>query len=209
MRVRSILIVAVCAAVAALLALPALAQQPASANPPVRFRGTVSKVEGDKVTLKERSGQEMTLMMNDKTGFIGVKKASLKDVTKDKFVGITSMPQPDGSLKAVEVHIFPEERRGTGEGHYDWDLQPNSKMTNANISAQVSGKNGQELTLTPKDHEPVKITVPKNTTIVTYVPADRTMLKKGAKVFVIANKGADGSITVLRFNIGMGVTPPM
>jgi hypothetical protein len=119
------------------------------------------------------------------------------------------MPQPDGSLNAVEVHIFPEAMRGTGEGHYPWDLQPQSTMTNANVEQVVSAVDGRTLTLKYKDGEK-KITVPANAPIVTYVPGDKSDIKPGAKVFIVAVKQADGTLQGRAWRIGRdGVTPPM
>jgi hypothetical protein len=119
------------------------------------------------------------------------------------------MPQPDGSLNAVEVHIFPESMRGTGEGHYPWDLQPQSTMTNANVEQVVSAVDGRTLTLKYKDGEK-KITVLANAPIVTYVPGDKSDIKPGAKVFIVAVKQADGTLQGRAWRIGRdGLTPPM
>ena len=119
------------------------------------------------------------------------------------------MPQADGSLSAVEVHIFPEAMRGTGEGHYSWDLRPKSTMTNANVDQVVTAVDGRTLTLKYKDGEK-KITVHVSAPIVTYVPGDKTDIKPGAKVFVVAVKQADGSLQGRAWRIGRdGVTPPM
>jgi len=119
------------------------------------------------------------------------------------------MPQADGGLTAVEVHIFPESMRGTGEGHYPWDLQPKSTMTNANVEQVVSAVEGRTLTLKYKDGEK-KITVPANAPIVTYVAGDKSDIKPGAKVFIVAVKQADGTLVGRAWRIGRdGLTPPM
>jgi hypothetical protein len=119
--------------------------------------------------VKARDGAELKLTLSDKPQIAGIIKASLADIKQNSFVGVTAMPQPDGSLSAVEVHIFPEAMRGTGEGHYPWDLQPQSTMTNANVEQVVSAVDGRTLTLKYKDGEK-KIAVPANAPIVTYVP---------------------------------------
>jgi hypothetical protein len=126
------------------------------------------------------------------------------------FVGSTAMPQPDGSQKAIEVHIFPEAMRGTGEGHYAWDLEPNSTMTNANVEQSVTGVDGQTLTLKYKNGEK-KILVTQDTVIVTYNPGDKADLVPGTKIFVgAAKKQPDGSLQAARINYGKdGLTPPM
>ena len=119
------------------------------------------------------------------------------------------MPQADGSLSALEVHIFPEAMRGTGEGHYPWDLRPQSTMTNANVDDVVSAVEGNTLTLKYKDGEK-KILVPATIPIVTYVPGDTNDLKPGAKVFIIAVKQADGTLQGRAWRVGRdGITPPM
>jgi hypothetical protein len=128
---------------------------------------------------------------------------------KTRFVGVTALPQPDGSLSAVEVHIFLESMRGTCEGHYPWDLKPQSTMTNANVEQVISAVNGRTLTLKHEDGEN-KITVPVNAPIVTYVPGDKRDIKVGAKVFIVAVKQTDGTLLGRAWRIGRdGVTPPM
>lgn len=191
---------------ATLLAAPlAQAQDP----PPVRIRGTIERVDGATAVVKARDGAELKVTVAEKPQIAGIVKASLSDIKQNSFVGVTAMPQPDGSLSAVEVHIFPESMRGTGEGHYPWDLQPKSTMTNANVEQVVSAVDGRTLTLKYKDGE-TKITVPATAPIVTYVPGDASDIKPGAKVFIVAVKQADGTLQGRAWRIGRdGVTPPM
>jgi len=141
---------------------------------------------------------------------VGVEKASLADIKEGSYVGSAAMPQPDGSQKALEVHIFPEAMRGTGEGHRPWDLRPQSTMTNANVEQVVTGVDGHTLSVKYKDGEK-KLVVPPDTPIVTYVPGDKSELKPGAKIFIAAAaKQADGSLQAPRVNYGKdGLTPPM
>jgi hypothetical protein len=115
--------------------------------------------------------------MTDNVAVRGIVKASLSDIKQNSFIGVTGMPQADGSQKAVEIHIFPEALRGTGEGHRPWDLMPNSTMTNATVAQMVKGVEGDEITLKYKDGEK-KIVVAPNTTIVTYVPGDKSELSR-------------------------------
>jgi hypothetical protein len=198
-------------ALASVLALAIGFAAPVSAQtPPMRIRGEIAKVEGDMVTIHTRTGEMVTVKTTEKTAVTGVKKIEFSEVTKDKFVGIASHPEADGKLRALEVLVFPEAARGANEGHYPWDLEPNSMMTNANISAAVSGANGRELTLTPKGHDPVTIYVPEGVPVVTFGPAEKSEIKPGAKVMVIGIKQEDGSIMSPRILVGQGgIKPPM
>jgi hypothetical protein len=198
-------------AIAALLTAPLICAQLARAQepPPVRIRGTIERVDGAIYVVKARDGAELRVTVADNPQIAGIIKASLSDIKQNSFVGVTAMPQPDGSLSAVEVHIFPEAMRGTGEGHYPWDLQPQSTMTNANVEQVVSAIDGRTLPLKYKDGEK-KITVPANAPIVTYVPGDKGDIKPGAKVFIVAVKQADGTLLGRAWRIGRdGLTPPM
>src|SRR5262247_3233104 len=191
---------------AAIVAAPMAWAQDA---PPIRVRGTIERVEDPVYVIKARDGAELKLTVAAKPSIAALVKASLADIKQGSFVGVTSMPQPDGSLSALEVHIFPEAMRGTGEGHYPWDLRPQSTMTNANVEQVVTAVDGQTLTLKYKDGEK-KIFVPANTPIVVYVPGDRSDLKPGAKVFIAAVKKPDGTLQGRAWRVGRdGVTPPM
>ena len=181
----------------------------AQESPTVRVRGTIERVEGPIYVIKARDGAELKLTVADNAQIAGVVKASLSDIKQNAFVGVTSMPQHDGTLSAIEVHIFPEAMRGTGEGHYPWDLQPQSTMTNASVDQIDTAADGRTLTLKYKDGEK-KITVPANTPIVSYVPGDRSDIKPGAKVFIVAVKQADGTLQGRAWRVGRdGITPPM
>jgi hypothetical protein len=182
------------------------AQQPA----PVRVRGEIEKVDGNTLTVKSREGASVTIKLKDNALIAGVEKAALADIKQNSFVGITAMPQADGTQKAVEVHIFPESRRGAGEGHRPWDLLPNSTMTNANVEQLVTSVEGPMLTMKYKDGEK-KISVPNNATIVQFVSGDKADLKPGAKIFVAAGtKLPNGDIETAGINVGKnGLTPPM
>jgi hypothetical protein len=179
-------------------------------QPPVRVRGTVEAVNGPVLSVKSRDGSMVKVKLTDNVVVRAVVKASLTDIKAGSFVGVTGMPQADGSQKAVEVHIFPEAMRGTGEGHRPWDLQPNSTMTNANVDVAVAGVNGPELTLKYKDGEK-KVIVPPGIPIVTYAPSDKTELKPGAQIFIGATtKLEDGSLEASAVSVGRdGVPPPM
>jgi Domain of unknown function (DUF5666) len=176
----------------------------------VRVRGTIERVDGNTIAVKSRDGSELKVALADKALIVAIVKASMADIKQGSFVGVTGMPQADGSQRAIEVHIFPEAMRGTGEGHYAWDLRPGSTMTNANVEQTVTGVDGHTLSVKYKDGEK-KITVPPDATIVTYMPGEKSELKPGTKIFVAAAKKlADGTLEAPRVNYGRdGLTPPM
>ena len=181
----------------------------ALAQDTVRVRGTIENIDGATYVIKARDGGELKVALADNAQIAAVVKASLADIKQGLFVGVTAMPQPDGSLSALEVHVFPEAMRGTGEGHYSWDLRPKSTMTNANVDQVVTAVDGQTLTLKYKDGEK-KIFVAADTPIVAYVRGDNSDLKPGAKVFIAAVKQPDGTLQGRAWRIGRdGVTPPM
>jgi hypothetical protein len=195
--------------VAASFALTCIAV-PASAQETVRIRGTIEKVDGPAYVVKNRDGAEYKLTVSDPGLYVGIVKSTMADIKPGMFVGSTGMTQPDGSQKAIEVHIFPESMRGTGEGHYDWDLKPNTKMTNANVEQTVAGVDGPVLSVKYKDGEK-KLMVTPETVVVTYIIGDKSDLKPGTKIFVAAGKKqADGSVQTPRVTYGKdGLTPPM
>jgi hypothetical protein len=127
----------------------------------VRVRGTIERVEGQTLVVQSREGAELKVVLADNALVVGLVKASLSDIKPGSFVGVTGMPQADGSQKALEVHIFPEAMRGTGEGHRPWDLRPQSTMTNANVEQTVAGIDRQTLTLKYKDGEKKVIVLPE------------------------------------------------
>jgi hypothetical protein len=182
----------------------------ANAQDTVRVRGTIERLDGPVYVVKARDGTELKITLMDNGIVVAIVKASLADIKPGLFVGSTGMPQPDGSQKAIEVHIFPEAMRGTGEGHYPWDLQADSTMTNANVEESVAGVDGQTLTLKYKNGEK-KIIVTPQTAVVTYSPGDKADLKPGTKIFIaVAKKQPDGTLQAARINYGKdGITPPM
>jgi len=198
-------------AIAALLiaAVSAVAIAQAPANPPVRLRGTVERIDRTHLIVKTNTGQSMNVKLADNYVVVGIAKASLADVASGKFIGTTTVGERDGALVALEVHIFPENMRGTGEGHYDWDLRPSSKMTNANVASVTSMGKDRVLTVQYKGGEK-KVLVPEKAVIVSFTPADRSELKPGVQVFVNAQRQPDGSLTAARVNVGLkGQVPPM
>jgi hypothetical protein len=176
----------------------------------VRVRGTIASIDGQTLDVKGRDGAPIKVKLAEDIKVLAVDRKSMADVKQGVFVGITAMPLPDGTQKAVEIHIFPEALRGTGEGHRPWDLMPNSTMTNANIESAVASSDGRELVLKYKDGEK-KFIVPANVEVVMFAPAAVADLKPGEKIFVVAGKKqADGSILAPSIVVGRnGVNPPM
>jgi hypothetical protein len=196
------------AALALAFSASAFAQQPAT----VRARGTIEKVDGNVLDVKLRDGTATKLTLKDNPGIGAVVPAKLSDVKPGSNVGITSIPQADGSLKAYELHIFPPQQR-VNEGHGAYDTQPNSQMTNGRVEASVAAINDQVLTVTYKQgdkSDQKKITVTPQTIVVTTVPGNKDDLKPGAQFVVFhAVKAADGTLSAEAIAVGRGVAPPM
>jgi uncharacterized protein (DUF2147 family) len=180
---------------------------PASAQEIVRIRGTIERIDGPVYVIKNREGAELKLTLTDNPLFVAISPSSKADIKAGMFVGSAGMMQPDGTQKAIEVHIFPESMRGTGEGHYDWDLKPQSKMTNGNVEETVSGVNGPVLSVKYKDGEK-KLVVTPETVVVTYVPGNKDEVKPGTKVFVAAKKQPDGTFQAPRITYGRNGAGP-
>jgi hypothetical protein len=184
----------------------AIAQQSPT---PSRVRGTIEGVDGDVLAVKSRSGEDVKLHMAGDMRVVGIIKISLAEIKVGSFIGATTVPGPDGAQNAVEVHVFPEDMRGTGEGSRPYDLRPNSTMTNATVAESVAGNDGHTLTIKYKDGEK-KVVVGPDTPVVTYVPADKSDLKAGAKVIAFMKQLPDGSFETNRVSVGRdGLTPPM
>jgi hypothetical protein len=178
-------------------------------EPTVRVRGKVERVDGDIYVVKARSGGEVKVRLPDNVTVVALTRASLADIRQGSYVGVSGMPQPDGSQKALEVHIFPDAMRGSGEGHRGWDLQPSSTMTNGAVEQTAASADGQVLTLKYKDGEK-KIIVSPDTPIVVYVAGDKSELKPGTPIFIsAATRQPDGTLLTPRVNVGRGVAPPM
>ena len=193
-------------AMVAISTLAALAQK---APVPTRVRGTIESVEGDSILVKSRSGEDVKLHIASDLSVAGITRIALADIKIGSFVGTTTVRGPDGGENAVEVHVFPESMRGTGEGSRPYDLKPNSSMTNATVSESVVGNDGHTLLVKYKDGEK-KVFVSDMTPIVTFVPGDKSDLKPGAKVIAFMKQLPDGSFQTNRVSVGRdGLTPPM
>ena len=176
----------------------------------VRVRGTIENVDGNVLTVKTREGQDVKVKLPDNARVLGLEKASIDDIKQGTYVGVSAMPQTDGSQKALHVHIFPDAMRGVAEGFGPWDVRPNSTMTNATVDNMVTGTDGRNITVKYKDGEK-KIVVPPDAAIVKYVPGNKDALKAGAKIFIVAAvKQPDGMLEAPNVSVGLnGLTPPM
>jgi hypothetical protein len=208
-----------------LMAGAAAAQMSSSGKPaPEHVRGDIVSVEGNTVTVKSRSGEALKLQLADDVRVSEVKKADLADIRDGAFIGTTAVQQPDGTLRALEVHVFPDSMRGTGEGHRPWDLQPGSTMTNATVSgsgAAAGGKSGSTMTnanvakvegrkLTLKYSGGEKsVVVPSDAKIVKLEPASRSDLRPGVHLFALASRQGDGTLRAERVTVGKDLAPPM
>jgi hypothetical protein len=194
------------ALILSVLASVAWTQQP----PPVRIRGTIESVDGAMLMIKSREGTDMKVRVTDNVAVFGVAKTEMSEIKPGSYIGVSAMPEPDGTQKALAVHIFPETQRGAAEGFRPWDLRPNSTMTNATVAETVKGTDGQNILVKYKDGEK-KVVVPPDTPIVTFVAGDKSELKPGAKIIIFgAVKKDDGTLEANRVNVGRdGITPPM
>ena len=194
-------------AAAAMLAA-AMAAAAASAQQSARVRGTIDKVDGNTLSIKSRDGADLKITLANNAMVVGVEKASLADIKQGSYVGSAAMPQADGSQKALEVHIFPEPMRGTGEGHRPYAPVPDSTMTNGTVGDTVAAVDGQGFIVKYRDGEK-RIVVPPGVPIVRYVIGDRSDLKPGAHFTVLsATRQPDGTLETARINVGRdGVVP--
>ena len=194
-------------AVVSVLASSAWAQQPPA---PTRIRGTIDAVDGKTLSIKTREGTDVKVNMTDDLTVIGIAKSSLSEIKQGSYIGVSAMPQPDGSQKAIAIHIFMESQRGAAEGFRPWDLRPNSTMTNATVAQTVASVDGQVIEVKYKDGEK-KVVVPPDAAIVAFAAGDKAEVKPGAKIIIFgAKKLADGSLETNRIGGGRdGIAPPM
>jgi len=178
---------------------------------PLRVRGTIEKVDGDTLTVKTRSGETATVKLSADARVAAMTKATLADIKTGGFIGVTAMPQPDGTQKAIGIHIFMESQKGVvADRHFPWDREPGSTMTNANVDTMVSGVDGQTVTVKYKDGEK-KVIISPTTPIVAMAPGSKADLKPGAQFIIMAaQKQPDGTLVAPAINVGRdGAAPPM
>jgi hypothetical protein len=181
----------------------------AAAQTPTRIRGTISSVEGTVVHVTPNGGGDDAVTLGATTKVTLVAPTTLDAIKPGSFIGTAARTEADGSLVALEVHVFPESMRGSGEGHRPFDLGPKSTMTNGTVGQQVIGKTGQTLSVDYKGGQK-QIVVPPDVPVVTFAPGDAALLVKGAHVIVFAQTGADGALTAANMLVGKdGLVPPM
>ena len=179
-----------------------------AATKPLGVRGTITAVDADSLKVHTSRNEDLAIHLGKDTQVRGVTLAQVSDIKAGSYIGTAATPQPDGTLKALEIHVFPPEMAGTGDGHRPWDLEKNSTMTNGSVGSVVAGA-GRTLTVQYKGGEK-KVVVPDDVPIVNLVPGDRSLLAPGVKVVLFAKKEADASLTALAISAGKnGVTPPM
>ena len=176
---------------------------------PVRVRGEIDKVDGDTLSVKSRSGENLTVKLAEPLRVSAMVKASLADIKEGSFIGVSAMPQPDGTQKAYAVHIFMDAQKGVVADRFsEWDSRPGSTMTNANVDTTVAGKDGQELMVKYKDGEK-KVQIPPGIPIARYVPGTAADLKAGAKIFIgAAQRQPDGTLNAPNVAVGRDIDPP-
>ena len=176
---------------------------------PVRVRGSVVSLDGSKLVVHEKDSKDVSVNLADNFAALAVVKSSMADIKEGTFIGTATVTQPDSTLRSQEVVVFPDKMRGTGEGHYPWDLGKSSMMTNATVANAVKGVEGQTVTVTYKGGEK-KIDIPANVPVVALVPATKEEIKPGAIVFVPTQRQPDGSLNGGAVLFGKdGVIPPM
>jgi hypothetical protein len=175
---------------------------------PTRVRGAIIAVEGDALKIHSNRGEDLQVVLTPDTQIRGVTLAQVSEIKPGSYIGSAAVPLPDGSLKALEVHVFPPEMAGTGDGHRAFDLTPDSTMTNGSVGDLVAS-NGRTITVNYKGGQK-KIVIPDDVPIVNLMPGDRSLLKPGVKVVLQAQKGSDNALTALSISAGEnGVAPPM
>jgi len=197
------------ATILATVSVAAFAQTPGSAPAPSRIRGEIVSVNGDVLVVHRANADNVTISFKPETPVGAVKNVKLTEIKAGAYVGAASLPGPDGKLTAREVLVFPEAMRGTGDGHYAWDLLPGSMMTNANVDTIVEASSGRELTLSYKGGTKV-VTVPEGAPVVTFTDATRSDVVAGKKVFIVASMTGPGHYDARRVIVEKdGVAPPM
>jgi hypothetical protein len=195
------------AALAGGLAL--LASAVAQTRPPTRIRGEIVSFSGDTLTVHRHSGETVKIALAASVPISAVRRIKLADIKPGSFIGTAAKADIQGKLTAQEVVVFPESERGTGEGHYAWDLGSHSTMTNANVDAVVEGTSGNDLHLSYKGGSNA-VTVPPNVPIVTFIQAARGDLVAGKQAFVVATEQSAKRFVAQRVVVEKdGVVPPM
>jgi len=199
-------------AVAAALAVSGVAFAPPAdaqtAGTPARLRGKIDAVSGDTLQMTLRNGTKESVKLPADVRVTWLMVAQPTDIQPGSYVGTAAVLQPDGTLKALEVQVFPPSMRGVGEGTRPWDLGAQSSMTNGTVGSMVAAE-GRTITITYKGGEK-RVVVPNDVPIVTYEPTDRTALTQGANILINGTRAADGAVTAGSVSVGKnGLVPPM
>jgi hypothetical protein len=203
-RLRNTLLISSLLASALMLAGPSQADD----VKPTRVRGAITAVEGDLLKVHSNRGEDLQINLTKDTQVRGVTLAQVSEIKPGSYIGSAAVAQPDGTLKALEVHVFPPQMAGTGDGHRAFDLGKDSTMTNGSVGDLVTS-NGRTITVNYKGGQK-KILIPDDVPIVNLVPGDRSLLQPGVKVVLQAQKAADGSLSAQSISAGEnGLTPPM
>jgi hypothetical protein len=198
------------AAAGAVLVFAVASLAAAETAPTMRIRGEITALDADRLSIKDRGGQALTVKLAPNFRVTELRKAALSEITAGKYIGVTAFPAKDGALRAVAIHIFPDAAKGTAEGHRPWDLAPETTMTNATVDGVVAAGSGSTIKVKYKDGEKTVIVTPE-TAIVAMGPGKPDMLKPGARILIFgAVKAADGSLSTQGVVVGKdGVAPPM
>ena len=190
------------------LAPIAFAQAPSPAATPTRVRGVIEAIDAHTIQIETKSGEKITLKLVENVPVTWIEPIAVDAIKPGSFIGTAAVTQPDGTLKALEIQVFPESMRGVGEGHRGWDLGAGSSMTNGTVG-DLKVSNGRTLTLTYKGGEQT-VYVPEKAPVITYEPATMAAVKKGDHVIVTATHNADETMTATRIGVGKdGLVPPM
>lgn len=193
---------------AIVLMLPVLPVAAQVMRPPLIVRATIDRMVGDRLQVTDRTGTKQTLTLAPDTNVAAISTIAIDAIKPGSFIGTAAAPGPDGTLRALEVHVFPEAMRGTGEGHRPWDLGSGSTMTNGTVGT-VSGSSGRTITVRYKGGDK-QVVVPADVPIVTFEPADRSLLVPGAHIMSFALRDEDGKLVTHQVSVGKnGITPPM
>jgi hypothetical protein len=203
-RLRDTLLISSLLASALMIAGPSQADD----AKPMRVRGAITAVEGDLLKVHSNRGEDLQVKLTKDTQVRGVTLAQVSEIKPGSYIGSAAVPQADGTLKALEVHVFPPEMAGTGDGHRAFDLGKDSTMTNGSVGDLVT-TNGRSITVNYKGGQKT-IVIPDDVPIVNLAPGDRSLLKPGVKVVLQAQKADDGALNAMSISAGEnGVTPPM
>jgi hypothetical protein len=194
--------------IAGVVLFAAIGATAGQAREAIRVRATVDTVDGNSLRLTTRTGDKMTASLAPDVAVVEIVPVRLEDIKQGSFIGAAAMPQPDGTQRALEVHVFPESMRGTGEGYRPFDLRPQSTMTNGTVGA-LTGTVGRTLTVTYQGGKQ-SIIVPPDTPVVTFEPGSPALLVPNAHVIVMGRRTPDGTMTATRISVGKdGLVPPM